>query len=80
MVERSRAGRRNFRIAHRGSRRIWSVVGTLSARCPRQTVRLENGPRLFPDHVRDDGAFRCLRRLFRGADHERTAAAASSHF
>ena len=80
MVERGRPCRWHFRVAHRGSRGIWPVLGSLPAHCSWKTVRLENGTGVFSDHVRDDGALLCLRRLFRSPDHERIAAAASSDF
>src|SRR5437588_5063798 len=69
---------RRLGFAHCRGRRVRPIVGALSIGRARKTYRLENRAGVFPDHVRDDGAFRRLRRIFRGANHERIAATASS--
>ena len=50
----------------------------LSFDCPRKTVGLENGPGIFPDHVRVNRALFGVRRVFRLANHEWLAEVASS--
>ena len=52
----------------------------LSADRARKADQLGDGAGVFPDHVRADGSFLRLRRVFRGADHERPAALVSSDF
>src|SRR5436190_11985812 len=80
LAERGRVDRRNCGNLDRDVYRIWLLMGSLSVNRARQTVRLENGAGIFPDHVRDDGALRRVRRVFFRSNYERSAAAASSDF